>query len=466
MHSSPHNSPYSSPYSSQNNSQNDLLPVLRLLRTPTHTRLLAQMLVCLIFVSIAALIFVPWQQNIAGHGRVIAYAPLERQQNIEAPVDGRVLRWLVAEGTLVKEGDLLAEMTDNDPEFFTRLRQEREIIYQRSLAIEGRIDALDDRIASLLSARTGAIDGADRRVAMARDRLRSSREFLSAAEATAETAVLNQDRQKSLLEKGLTSTRSKELADLEVTRTQTEVERAKASISAAENELNALGADAKRLANDTKAALSDAKATRASAESELASIRAEITRLDVRLARQSNQNVVAPRAGTVLRLLVNQGGEQVKAGDPLAILVPDTQQKAVEVWVSGNDAPLIAKDDMVRLQFEGWPAIQFTGWPSVAVGTFGGRVAFVDSTDDGNGKFRVVVLPDETNTPDGINNPPWPSSTYLRQGVRTNGWVLLRQVSLGYELWRQFNGFPPSKLPPTGTASGVGGMGKDAKGGK
>ena len=31
----------------------------------------------------------------------------------------------------------------------------------------------------------------------------------------------------------------------------------------------------------------------------------------------------------------------------------------------------------------------------------------------------------------------------LRQGVRTNGWVLLGQVPLGYELWRQINGFPP-----------------------
>jgi len=37
----------------------------------------------------------------------------------------------------------------------------------------------------------------------------------------------------------------------------------------------------------------------------------------------------------------------------------------------------------------------------------------------------------------------WPSQQYLRQGVRANGWVLLNQVALGYELWRQFNGFPP-----------------------
>ena len=36
--------------------------------------------------------------------------------------------------------------------------------------------------------------------------------------------------------------------------------------------------------------------------------------------------------------------------------------------------------------------MQFAGWPSVAVGTFGGRVAFVDPADDGGGDFRVLVV--------------------------------------------------------------------------
>ncbi|MEM7457372.1 MAG: toxin secretion protein, partial [Planctomycetota bacterium] len=84
-------------------------------------------------------------------------------------------------------------------------------------------------------------------------------------------------------------------------------------------------------------------------------------------------------------------------------------------------------------QFEGWPAVQFAGWPSVAVGTFGGVVASVDATDNGKGQFRVLVTPGDAE---------WPSDRYLRQGVRANGWVMLREVSLGYEIWRQLNGFP------------------------
>ena len=41
---------------------------------------------------------------------------------------------------------------------------------------------------------------------------------------------------------------------------------------------------------------------------------------------------------------------------------------------------------------------------------------------------------------------------FLRQGVRVNGWVLLGQVTLGYELWRIFNGFPPLILPEPDSA--------------
>jgi membrane fusion protein, adhesin transport system len=146
-------------------------------------------------------------------------------------------------------------------------------------------------------------------------------------------------------------------------------------------------------------------------------------------------------------VLAAQGGEQVKQGDTLAYLVPDTKDRAVELWVDGNDAAIVAEGRHVRLQFEGWPAVQFSGWPSVAVGTFGGRVAFVDPHDDGKGNFRVVVQPDG-------KHEPWPEPRFLRQGVRTNGWILLERVTLGFELWRRFNGFPPvlSDVPGYGSS--------------
>lgn len=162
---------------------------------------------------------------------------------------------------------------------------------------------------------------------------------------------------------------------------------------------------------------------------ELRNKRGEFDRLEVR----------APRSGYIQQWFGLEGSDTIKEGDQLFVIVPDTDELAVEMKVSGNDMPLLTEGDRVRLQFEGWPAVQFVGWPSVAIGTFGGKVNRVFPTDDGFGNFRVVVTPDNHfEREDG-----WPDDRYLRQGVRANGWVLLKQVPLGYEIWRQLNGFPP-----------------------
>jgi hypothetical protein len=191
--------------------------------------------------------------------------------------------------------------------------------------------------------------------------------------------------------------------------------------------------------------MNDARANQAAAEAEAASASAELSRMEVRLTRQSSQSIIAPRDGFILRIVANgQAGEMVKAGDVLAVLVPDTSDRAAEVWISGNDMPLLKEGDRVRVQFEGWPALQFSGWPSIAVGTFAAKVSVVDATDDGMGSFRILVVPERPSD--------WPSPQYLRQGVRIHAWVLLGRVRLGYELWRQFNGFPPS-LPVAPDAS-------------
>ena len=94
--------------------------------------------------------------------------------------------------------------------------------------------------------------------------------------------------------------------------------------------------------------------------------------------------------------------------------------------------------------------------PSIAVGTFGGRVLLVDSTDNGKGRFRVLIEPD-------AEDQQWPSHRFLRQGVRANGWVLLNVVPLWYELWRQFNGFPPVVSLDEPAASGLEPAGKSQK---
>ncbi len=422
-----------------------LLPV----RTPRAWQTFARLVVAGFALFVLVCVLVPWQQTALGRGRVIAFAPEERTQEISAPVDGRVLRWEAVEGQRLKAGDVVAVLGDNDPAILERLGAEADAQRARVAAGRARIMAIDERIVALTSSREAAMSAAEHRATMALERVRTSEQSLEAARASASTAVMQEDRQKALFSEGLASKRAVELAELDRTRTATESVRAEVSLSLARRDAKAIDADRERVEQDTLAAMNDAKGQLEVARGDVASSAAELARVESRLARQDNLVVKAPLDGTLHRVVPRGIADFVKAGETLATIVPDTQERAVELLIDGNDVPLVHRAEDVRLQFEGWPAIQFSGWHSTAVGTFGGKVRFVDATDDGSGRFRVVIVPSEH----------WPEGAYLRQGARAQGWVLLNRVSVGYELWRQFNGFPPT-LPVEGKTSST----KDASG--
>jgi len=188
----------------------------------------------------------------------------------------------------------------------------------------------------------------------------------------------------------------------------------------------------------SKLTLEKAKITYKKLLSDEAEAAASLAKVEVKFSRQQRQLVTAKRDGTILSVLHGGGSVFVKSGDQLAVFVPEHLRPAAEIFVDGNDLPLIQPGRQVRLQFEGWPAVQFSGWPSVAVGTFPGVVFSVDPSVNKQGKFRVLIAPSEEE------GASWPDNIYLRQGTRVVGWVLLDTVKLGYELWRLFNGFPPT----------------------
>jgi len=393
------------------------------------------------------LMLAPWQQNIRGSGRVIAYAPLERQQRIEAPISGRIVRWWVQEGSVVEQGDTLLEISDIDPNLLGRLEQEKAALEGKLFAYEQKAQSYEQQVLNLEATRDLAIAAGNFRLETSRQKVRDADQSLISAEAALSAAEAQFTRNQNLLADGIVSTRQFEVAKRDLEQAKASVNRAQASVNGANADLRASEQELAKIRTDQQAKIESAKALLNDARGQGEDTRASLAKIEVRLSRQRSQLVTAPRDGTVFRLVANEGGEIVKAGDPLLTMVPVTTDRAVEIWVDGNDAPLIGVDAMVRLQFEGWPAVQFVGWPSVAVGTFGGRVALLDATDDGRGKFRLLVVPDESEQ-------EWPDPRFLRQGVRAKGWVLLNQVSLGYEIWRQLNGFPPV-LSPTEPKSDI-----------
>jgi len=164
--------------------------------------------------------------------------------------------------------------------------------------------------------------------------------------------------------------------------------------------------------------------------------------MDIRVSNAETRRgagvVLAPISGVIVRIEKFGEGMTVKEGTPLALIVPAGDDRAIELYVGSMDAALVEPGRLVSLQFSGFPAFQFSGWQALQVGVFHGRVKVVDATDDGSGRFRILVVPAEES-----KYGRWPSNRYLRQGTDATGWVLLDDVAVGFELWRQLMGFPP-----------------------
>lgn len=163
---------------------------------------------------------------------------------------------------------------------------------------------------------------------------------------------------------------------------------------------------------------------------------ADLEIVKTKLARQKTQIIRAPKDGFIIKILSGDSTTLVKAGDKIATFAPNLSDPSIELYVSGNDIALVTPGKKVRIQIEGMPAIQFSGWPNLSAGTFGGIVKSVDQSISENGKFRVVVIKEDSEK--------WPNQRFLRHGTKIYGWVLLNNVKLGYELWRKINNFPPT----------------------
>jgi len=160
-----------------------------------------------------------------------------------------------------------------------------------------------------------------------------------------------------------------------------------------------------------------------------------LSKTDINLSRSTSQIVTAPRDGRIVSILAGATATFVAAGDAIASFAPQQVERAVEIYLSGLDAPLTQPLLSARVMFEGWPAVQMSGWPEAAIGTFAGIVSSINPVATSSGHFRLLLIEDP--------HDPWPDDRYLRLGSKARAWVQLSEVRLGYELWRQLNRFPP-----------------------
>jgi len=407
--------------------------------TPAYVKSLTKFLAIAFLVIQLLMLFLPWQQNIISHGFVTAYIPQERKQTVDAPVSGTIQKWHILEGSKVKAGDTLVEISDIDPLFKDRLRAQLEASQSNLKAKEGELQSYQVQLQNLLAVRDARIATAQYKLDIAKQKILATSENISSAQATLDAAQFQLKRMQRLLSDGLVSKRDEEIAERDEIIARRHLNSTKAQYESVLAEEKSARAELQQVRADAQTSIDAVNAIMSKVLSEIADSRNSLATAEINLSRQTAQVIKAPRDGTVFRVPVNTQSQFVTQGQPLLIIIPDTHQRAVELMVDGLDAALISSGVKVRLEFEGWPAIQVAGWPGVALGTFGGVVSFVDTNDDGTGSFRIMVVPDESVQ-------RWPSDRFLRQGTTTKAWILLEEVTVGYEIWRIFNDFPP-RLP-------------------
>lgn len=391
------------------------LHTLRSLRTPVAGKMLAKILIVLGCLFIAVLFF-PWQQNIRGTDKVTALSPENRPQTVESVITGRVQKWYVMEGDFVSKGDTIVTISEVkekyfDPKLIDRLTQQIEAKEQSLLSKNDKAQSLRKQIQVLKEGMALKID--------------QSRAKLRAEQVRFQNAENQFNRNKKLYEAGNIPLTKFQEVEYKYQGAKADFENATLELARVESEYMDKINKAESDLNNT---LSDAFDT----EAEIAKYRNELSNTTI---RQEQYQIRAPQSGFVVKTLRAGIGETIKEAEALCTIMPQTSDVAVEMYVRAMDVPLIAAGRKVRVQFDGWPALQFSGWPSVSVGTFGGEVKVIDYVSSVNGEFRVLIVPDKTDE-------SWPPQ--LRVGSGTKGWIMLDDVPIWYELWRQLNGFPPT----------------------
>jgi adhesin transport system membrane fusion protein len=375
------------------------------------------------------ILFLPWTQNVRGSGAVTTLYPDQRVQGVQSTIDGRIDLWYVNEGDTVDKGDTIVRITEIKDAYFDPklLERTRAQINAKSGAVDGyqsKIEALERQIVAL----DNLLEVKTQQLVL---KIKSDSMNFVAANIEQSIAEIQYLRADTLFSEGLNSRAEWEQkmqkwqrSNAYAIKAENDWQQRIAELASTQAEYAEKRAKAESEYYATKSMLENAKA-------ELAKLENALSNYEV---RQSLYIVRAPKRGVVSRIFKRGLGENVKAGEELGLLIPITYEMAVEIFVQPVDLPLLKLNQHARIEFDGWPSIVFSGWPNTSFGTFGAQVFAIDNQVDEKGRYRVLLRPSEDDL-------DWPNE--LRFGAGAEGMLLLNDVPVWYEIWRQINGFPP-----------------------
>lgn len=399
-----------------------------------------------LFVLIA--LFLPWTQNISGSGSVTTLKPNQRPQTIQTVISGRIEKWYVKEGDFVQKGDTILFISEIKEEYFdpNLVGNTKNQVEAKKRSVESygsKVTSLGNQINAIENEKALKLQQAQNKIKQAVFKIKTDSIDLEAVKTQLKIAKTQFNRATQLNKEGL-----KPLTDVEEKRLK--LQDAEAKIISQENKyltskneyINAR-VEINRITAEYNEKSSKAESDQFTALSNQYDTEAQVNKLENQVVNYSIRNglyfIKAPQTGYVNRALQAGIGENIKEGTPIVSIMPANYEIAVETFVDPIDLPLIHRGEKIRVWFDGWPTIVFSGWPNMSYGTFGGKVVAMENFISENGKFRILIAPDE-------NDIPWPKQLSIGAGAQTI--ALLNNVPVWFELWRTLNGFPPNYYTP------------------
>lgn len=393
------------------------------------------------------ILFLPWTQTVEGKGNLTALRPDQRPQTIQSPIPGKIEAWYVREGQLVQKGDTILHISEikteyQDPNLVARTDEQTAAKERSVQSYQLKIRALNQRISALRTEQNLKLEQTNNKVAQSQLTVKSDSADVVAADNDYDIAKLQYERTLQLKTEGLASQTSLENRRIKLQQStakkiaqENKLLSSKNELINAEIEINRLNAEYSDKLAKAQSEMASASSAQFEAEAEVAKLKNQSSSYQI---RTEMYYITAPQSGFINKALRVGIGETFKEGDRLVSIMPLNYELAVETYIAPIDLPLIHRGEKVRIQFDGWPAIFFKGWPNTAYGTFSGKVVTVDNFISDNGKFRVLITPD--------NDSKWPEN--LRVGTGAYTMALLEDVPIWFELWRKLNGFPPNYYQP------------------
>ncbi|WP_111306878.1 HlyD family secretion protein [Confluentibacter sediminis] len=403
-----------------------------------------------IAIIVLIVLFLPWTQNITGQGQVTTLKPNQRPQTIQSQIPGRIEEWFVNEGDFVKEGDTILRISEIKSEYFDEKLVERtneQIIAKSSSvdAYQGKVQALNRQVSALLSEQKLKYQQTQNKLMQAHLKVKSDSIDFQAAKTNIEIAERQFNRTQTLQEEGLKAVKDVEEKRLKLQESQAKLISQENKYLASKNEIINAQIELSRINAEYADKISKAQSDMFTAKSSGFDAQAQVTKLENEYTNYTKRNsllyITAPQSGYINKALTGGIGVNFKEGEALVGIMPKQFDLAVETYVRPIDLPLLHIGEKVRVQFDGWPAIVFSGWPNASYGTYGAKIVAIENFISSNGKYRILLAPDETDY-------KWPEAIRVGSGARTI--ALLENVPIWFELWRQINSFPPNYYQPQG----------------